>query len=93
MVDDHIQTSIEDIYCDGDPTEHNGELYGLWTVAKEQGMVAGLNMAGVTTPYRGTVPSSALKITGIGVYSTGDFNANDAEILLSKEQSVYRNWY
>ena len=90
VVNDYMQTSIDSIYCAGDPAEHNGILYGLWPPAKEQGMIAGLNMAGVTTPYRGTVYSSVLKITGIDVYSAGDTDAPNAEILLSKGKGVYR---
>lgn len=92
VVNDYMQTSIENIYCAGDPAEHNGKLYGLWPPAKEQGRIAGLNMAGVTTQYRGTVCSSALKITGIDVYSAGDFNARDTEVLLSKNQNAYRKF-
>jgi nitrite reductase (NADH) large subunit len=90
VVNDYMQTSMENIYCAGDPAEHNGKLYGLWAPAKEQGGMAGLNMAGAVTPYRGTVSSSALKITGIDVYSAGDFDAEDVEILLSKEKNIYR---
>ncbi len=90
VVNDYLQTSIEHIYCAGDPAEHHGRLYGLWPPAKEQGMITGLNMAGVPTPYRGTVCSSTLKITGIDVYSAGDIEADDAEILFSKDKGVYR---
>jgi nitrite reductase (NADH) large subunit len=90
VVNDYMQTSIDNIYCAGDPAEHNGKLYGLWPPAKEQGMTTGLNMAGVATSYHGTVYSRALKITGIDVYSAGDFDAENAEILLSKGKDVYR---
>lgn len=90
VVNDYMQTSIENIYCAGDPAEHHGQLYGLWPVAKQQGEAAGLNMAGVPTQYRGTVSSSALKITGIAVYSAGDFDARDTEVLLSENQDTYR---
>jgi len=92
VVNDHMQTSTENIYCAGDPAEHNGRLYGLWPPAKEQGKIAGLNMAGVPTPYRGTVSSSALRITGIEVYSAGNFDSGNAEVLISKNQNVYRKF-
>ena len=92
VVNDYMQTSTENIYCAGDPAEHNGRLYGLWTPAKEQGKIAGLNMAGVQSRYGGTVDSSALKITGIDVYSAGDFDAESAEALTSKNQKVYRKF-
>jgi nitrite reductase (NADH) large subunit len=92
VVNDHMQTSIENIYCAGDSAEHDGRLYGFWNPAREQGKIAGLNMAGVPTQYRGTVSSSALKITGIDVYSAGDFDAENAEALISKNENVYRKF-
>ncbi len=57
VVNDCMQTSIENIYSAGDPAEHNGRLYGLWPAAKEQGRIAGLNMAGVST---GPIPGDSL---------------------------------
>jgi len=92
IINDHMQTSMENIYCAGDPAEHDGRLYGLWPAAREQGRIAGLNMAGIPTEYGGTVCSSALKVTGIDVYSAGELNAQDAEVLLSKNQNVYRKF-
>jgi nitrite reductase (NADH) large subunit len=92
VINNHMQTSTENIYCAGDPAEHNGRLYGLWNPAREQGKIAGFNMAGVPSQYRGTVDSSTLKITGIEVYSAGDFDAEDAEVLISKNQNVYRKF-
>lgn len=90
VVNDFMQTSIDQIYCAGDPVEQYGRLYGLWPPAKEQGMIAGLNMAGVPTPYQGTICSSTLKITGIDVYSAGDIEAEEADLLSSKNEGVYR---
>jgi nitrite reductase (NADH) large subunit len=92
VINNHMQTSTENIYCAGDPAEHNGRLYGLWNPAREQGKIAGFNMAGVPSQYRGTVDSSTLKITGIEVYSAGDFDAEDAEVLISKNQNMYRKF-
>ena len=92
VVNDTMQTSKEDIYCAGDPIEHDGKLYGLWPPAKEQGRIAGLNMVGVSTKYQGTVCSSTLKVTGIDLYSAGDFNSEDGEVLLSKDRNSYRKF-
>ncbi len=79
VVDDFMATSVEGIFAAGDPAEHDGCLYGIWPAAREQGRIAGLNMAGAATPYRKTLPSNALKITGIDLYSAGEFNRDDAE--------------
>ncbi len=91
VVDDHLQTSADGVYAAGDVAEHNSQIYGLWEAAKEQGEAAGLNMAGQKTEYAGTVPSSTLKVTGIDLYSAGDFNpGQDRRVLTSDRDGAYR---
>lgn len=92
LVNDYMRTSIENIFAAGDPIEHNGKLYGLWPPAKEQGKIAGLNMANVKTKYSGTIPSSTLKITGMDLYSAGEFDSEDGEILVSKSKNNYKKF-
>ncbi len=79
VVDDYLRTSAEDIYAAGDPVEHAGCLYGIYPAARDQGRIAGLNMAGVKTGYMKTMMSNVLKVSGIDLYSAGDFNAADAQ--------------
>lgn len=90
IVNDAMETSVPDIYAAGDAIEHNGRMYGIWPAAKEQGRTAGLNMAGVPTAYRVTMPSNMLKITGIDLYSAGDINHNDSNVYSSKSESSYK---
>ncbi len=78
IVDDHMKTSVDDIFAAGDLIEYDGCMYGIYPAAREQGKIAGLNMAGITTPYQKTIPSNILKITGIDLYSAGEFNKEDA---------------
>jgi nitrite reductase (NADH) large subunit len=85
-----METSAKDIYAAGDPIEHNGIVYGIWPAAREQGRIAGLNMSGVQTPYKGTVLSNMLKVTGIDLYSAGDFNAAGAEARVSQNENSYK---
>jgi nitrite reductase (NADH) large subunit len=80
VVDDRMRTSVEGIWAAGDVAEHKGLTYGLWTVAREQGQVAGLDMAGQPTAYEGSLPSSLLKITGINVFSMGDVKATGSAL-------------
>ncbi len=89
VVNDYLQTSIDTIFAAGDNAEYRGNLYGLWFAAKEQGKIAGLNMAGVKTEYRGTVMSSQLKIAGIDLYSAGDIFLEDSEQYVSKKNDSY----
>ncbi len=70
---------------------------GLVAVSKvdfviEQGMIAGLNMSGNPTKYKGTIISNTLKITGIDLYSAGEFNAEDASVYTSSANNTYKKF-
>lgn len=90
LVDDNMKTSVADIYAAGDPIEHRDRLYGIWPAAREQGRVAGLNMAGVPTIYNPTLMAATLKITGIDLYSAGNFDASGCDVMVSSSDNGYR---
>ncbi len=90
VVDDHLETSAKDVFAAGDPIEHRGKLFGIWPAAKEQGRVAGLNMAGIPTEYNPTVMATTLKITGIDLYSAGNFDSADCDILVASSDTGYK---
>lgn len=46
IVDEKMKTSADDVYAAGDCAELNGKVGGLWTVATEQGEIAGSAMTG-----------------------------------------------
>lgn len=74
VVNDYLQTSMEDVYSVGECTEHRGVCYGLVAPLFEQGMVLAKHISGVeTAPYEGSVVSTKLKISGVDVFSTGVF--------------------
>lgn len=87
IVDDRMRTNVEGVWAAGDVAEHRGLTYGLWTVAREQGQVAGADMAGQPTHYEGSLPSSLLKITGINVFSMGDVKAAGSFLSGGDEES------
>ena len=89
LVDDRMRTNVEGVWAAGDVAEHRGLTYGLWTVAREQGQVAGADMAGHPTNYEGSLPSSLLKITGINVFSMGDVRA-EGESLEGQDETSYK---
>lgn len=74
IVNERFETNIKDIYAAGDCAEFQGRIYGLWTASTEQGTVAGNNISGVDTIYKGTIPSNTLKIIGIDLTSIGVVN-------------------
>lgn len=92
IVDDYMRTSAHDVYAAGDPAEHRGRIYGIWPAAKEQGRIAGMNMAGIATEYSGTLMANTLKITGIDLYSAGNFEADNCDVLVTEDPSHYKKF-
>ena len=89
-VDDTMKTSMEDTYAAGDLVEHRGRYYGIWPAAREQGRVAGANMAGKAMTYEGTIPSNKLKVAGIDLFAAGDIDAdNTGESIMTKDEAGY----
>lgn len=76
-VDDHLVTSDADILAVGECVEHQGQVYGL--VAPLWEMCRSLADGLVATPngYGGSVTSTKLKVSGIDVFSAGDFSGGE----------------
>jgi len=88
QVDDRMRTGIQDIYAAGDIVEHRGRFYGIWPAAMEQGRVAGANMAGKETEYRGTMPSNSLKVLGTDLLAAGEIDAEGRmESIVTRNQA------
>jgi nitrite reductase (NADH) large subunit len=73
VVDDHLQTGASDIFALGECAEHRGTCYGLVEPAYEQAGVLARHLAGGPAAYHGSVVSTNLKVSGVGVFSAGDF--------------------
>jgi nitrite reductase (NADH) large subunit len=73
VVDDHLQTAVPDIFALGECAEHRGICYGLVEPAYEQARVLAQHLAGKTATYSGSVVATNLKVSGVSVFSAGDF--------------------
>jgi nitrite reductase (NADH) large subunit len=73
VVDDVMQTGVPDIFALGECAEHRGVCYGLVEPAYEQARVLAQHLAGGAAGYGGSVLSTNLKVSGVGVFSAGDF--------------------
>jgi nitrite reductase (NADH) large subunit len=73
VVDDHLQTGASGIFALGECAEHRGTCYGLVEPAYEQAGVLARHLAGGPAAYHGSVVSTNLKVSGVGVFSAGDF--------------------
>lgn len=85
VVDDHLQTSAPDVFAIGECAEHRGTCYGLVEPAYEQARVLAQHLAGKDAAYPGSVVSTNLKVSGVSVFSAGDFMGADGseQIVLS----------
>jgi nitrite reductase (NADH) large subunit len=77
VVDDDLKTSAPDIFAIGECAEHRGICYGLVEPAYEQAHVLARHLAGRPASYKGSVVATNLKVSGIGVFSAGDFTGTD----------------
>jgi nitrite reductase (NADH) large subunit len=86
LVDDHLQTSIAGIHAIGECAEHRGVCYGLVEPGYEQARVLARRLAGEATAlYRGSILATNLKVSGVNVFSAGEFlgGTGTEEIVLS----------
>ncbi|MEM7407089.1 MAG: nitrite reductase large subunit NirB [Pseudomonadota bacterium] len=83
-VDDAMCTSDPAIYALGECAEHRGICYGLVAPLYEMATVLADRLAGGSACYAGSVTATKLKVTGIDLYSAGDFadGAQREEIVL-----------
>ncbi|MCM3698336.1 nitrite reductase large subunit NirB [Paenibacillus macerans] len=93
VVNDYLQTSLEGVYSVGECTEHRGTCYGLVAPLFEQGMVLAKHISGVeTAPYTGSVVSTKLKISGVDVFSTGEFIDGPEHTVISSKDEWKRTY-
>jgi nitrite reductase (NADH) large subunit len=77
VVDDYLQTGAADIFALGECAEHRGTCYGLVEPAYEQARVLAQYLAGRAAVYNGSVVATNLKVSGVSVFSAGDFMGAD----------------
>jgi nitrite reductase (NADH) large subunit len=83
VVDDCLQTGAADIFALGECAEHRGICYGLVEPAYEQARVLAQHLAGGAAVYSGSVVATNLKVSGVSVFSAGDFmGADGAETIV-----------
>jgi nitrite reductase (NADH) large subunit len=93
VVDDHLQTAAPDIFALGECAEHHGICYGLVEPAYEQARVLAGHLAGKASSYDGSVVATNLKVSGVAVFSAGDFigaDGSEAIVLSDVRRGTYK---
>jgi nitrite reductase (NADH) large subunit len=94
VVNDTMQTYDPRIYAVGECVQHRNQCYGLVAPLFEQARVAANHLALVgSTRYEGSVTSTKLKVTGIDLFSAGNFNeeeGDEAMVLQDPASGTYK---
>lgn len=89
VVDDQLRTDDPAIYALGECAEHRGACYGLVAPLYEMGEVLARTLRGEFAAYQGSVTSTKLKVTGIDLFSAGDFaEAEDREEIVLRDAAA-----
>jgi nitrite reductase (NADH) large subunit len=94
LVDDTMQSFDPSIYGVGECVQHRNSTYGLVAPLFEQANVCATHLAefGIGR-YMGSIPSTQLKVTGIDLFSAGDFvGGPNSEVLVLKDprRGIYK---
>ena len=94
VVDDHLETNAAGVHAIGECAEHRGCCYGLVEPAYEQAQLLARRLAGERASYPGSVLATNLKVSGVNVFSAGDFLGATAEaekiVLSDPAAGVYK---
>lgn len=80
LADNRLRTSAPDVFVAGDLAEtwdlvHEApRVNAIWPMAVEQGRIAALNMAGLDSPYDGSLAMNAIPLFGKHMVSIGAVN-------------------
>lgn len=94
VVNDTLQTFDPTIYSVGECAQHRGIAYGLVAPLFDMAKVCANHLAKMGIGrYEGTMTSTKLKVTGIDLFSAGDFTGDettDELVFQDKARGVYR---
>lgn len=94
VVNDTLQTFDPCIYAVGECVNHRGTVYGLVAPVYEQAQVCANHLAELgTTYYKGSIVSTKLKVTGINLFSAGNFMGDDESediVLSDPSANIYK---
>ena len=97
VVNDYMQTDIPNIYAVGECAEHRGMVYGLVAPLYEQGKALAKAICGAEkVPYEGSILSTQLKVSGVEVFSAGDFTEDEekkAIKVFDEQDGIYKSLF
>ncbi len=89
LTNEYLQTNLPDVYAAGDIAEYNDLLLeeyvqlGNWINAREQGRIAGLNMAGIHEPFK-FVSFYTTQGMGVSIAFVGDTRPAKDRVIIKR---------
>lgn len=98
VVDDHLRTSVPNVYAAGDVAEGRNlvtgalEVHAIEPTAMEHGRIAGANMAGRDAGYRGSLLMNIVGVCELDMASFGAWDDGSAEVIsaIRPDRTAYR---
>lgn len=87
-IDNHLQTTDENIFAIGECAEHKGSVYGLVKPGFDQAAVLADRLAGGSSNYLGSISATQLKVISQSVFSAGRTGV-DEEARTSVREYIY----
>jgi nitrite reductase (NADH) large subunit len=98
LVDEHLQTNDPDIFAAGDvaqvfdPLLGHSALDSLWNPARDQGQVAGMNMAGRKMAYLKSPPFNVTRLAGLTTTIIGAVGRGHDEDIIGIARGDSETW-
>ena len=98
LVNHTLETSAPDVFAAGDvaqvfdPLTGKSQMDTLWSPARDQGYVAGLNMAGITTPYNKAAPFNVTRLADLTTTIIGMVGRGDDEDVVGIARGDSETW-
>jgi NAD(P)H-dependent nitrite reductase small subunit len=94
LVDDTLQTYDPSIYAVGECVQHRRQTFGLVAPLWEQARICAQHIAEIgVSRFSGALNATQLKVSGIEVFSAGDFSEKgnrESLVLSDKRRGVYK---
>jgi nitrite reductase (NADH) large subunit len=94
LVDDTLQTFDPAVYAVGECVQHRRQTFGLVAPLWEQARICAQHIAEIgVSRFTGAVNATQLKVSGIEVFSAGDFSespSRESLVLSDKRRGVYK---
>lgn len=98
LVDEYMQSSAQDVFAAGDvaqvfdPLLKKYVIDSLWGHAREQGITAGLNMVGKSTPYYKRIPFNVTRLANLTTTIIGTVGRGEDKDLIGIARGDSETW-